>query len=705
MICPKCGNEVQDGKKFCGKCGNKMEISGGAIQTNNVCPQCGAPVTPGKKFCGKCGAKLITSEETSAIEQNSAATDLVASAGFVYWNILPGQLAAKIDEKDIEQYKNIKGFVVQDGIKALFFADGKLIGELEGGKYKLSEYGVNQVLEQQSGVVNTIRRFATRIATFFTGKQKESLQIASSINVVLMRASEFPLIFSAKEVPAAGIRTEVGVHLLAKITNIIQFYQIFLLDSKFISIEKFSSSIETAIITVLEESLNGIDADAISSNAQIRQTVLNEMQTAVSAIYSFVGIEKIIRLTAKNAELEEIRRMKEELYISEKELVELSRRNDFLNRLNDEKNQQLLHEAQTSADFSFALNKIDEQNQLTEDEKARFADMLYWQRRLREATNEDEGNAALQKLEINGLIREEELATIKADISQRAKLKDLNDGQAIAMLTLQNNIALDQQKLQWEIEIGNKRIENELNRQRMQDEYADSRRRTEIELDKEEQLSQIELLRQAQAIRQEREDAEHKRKMEEENATRAHEITLTDMEQKHQEEMRRLFQNMSAEQIMAANPDISEVAANALAEKFKSQNAAEQIALMKEHKDEISRIMGEQQKLQSDTMQQMMQMMSQMFGVQNTRKDAEIDAIRKDANEHQDRMENIIKTQATAAYGAAGKIYGGTVKDKNDASHQSSRSNRKDFSEETCPSCGAAIAPGASFCVECGASL
>ena len=96
-------------------------------------------------------------------------------------------------------------------------------------------------------------------------------------------------------------------------------------------------------------------------------------------------------------------------------------------------------------------------------------------------------------------------------------------------------------------------------------------------------------MKQAQAIRQEREDAEHKRKMEEEAAARSHEITLTQMEQKHQEEMRRMFQNMSAEQIMAANPDITPEAAAALAEKFKSENSAEQIALMKEHKDEIIR--------------------------------------------------------------------------------------------------------------------
>ena len=427
------------------------------------------------------------------------------------------------------------------------------------------------------------------------------------------------------------------------------------------------------------------------------------MQAKVSEIYPYITVENVLRLTATNAELEEIRKMREELYISEKELVELSKRNNFLNRLNDEKNQQFLHEAQSAADFTAAMNKIDEQNQLTEDEKAKFADMLYWQRKLREAQSADEGNAALNKLEQNGLLRAEEIATLKADIAQRAKLKDLTDGQALAMLTLQNNMALDAQKLQWEMEIGNKRFLNQMDRQKIQDDYADSRRRAEMNLDKEEMQNQMELLRQAQAIRQEREDAEHRRKMEEENAARAHEVTMTGMSQQHEEEMCRMFQNMSAEQIMAANPDITPEVAAAFAEKFKSQNAQAQIDMANQHSAAIQRIMEQNSAQQNATMQQMMAMMGQMIAGQQAQKQAEIDSVRKDANEHQDRMENIIKTQATAAYGAAGKIFAPAAKQ---VVNNNNSTARKDMPQgNACPNCGAELEEGASFCGECGTSL
>ncbi|MEP7041182.1 MAG: adenylate/guanylate cyclase domain-containing protein [Chloroflexota bacterium] len=49
MICQHCGTTNEQGKKFCGECGNALSA---------ICAVCGASNTPGNRFCGDCGAAL-----------------------------------------------------------------------------------------------------------------------------------------------------------------------------------------------------------------------------------------------------------------------------------------------------------------------------------------------------------------------------------------------------------------------------------------------------------------------------------------------------------------------------------------------------------------------------------------------------------------------------------------------------------------------
>jgi class 3 adenylate cyclase/tetratricopeptide (TPR) repeat protein len=49
MVCPDCGHENREGRKFCGNCGRALAL---------LCPACGAANEPGERFCGECGAEL-----------------------------------------------------------------------------------------------------------------------------------------------------------------------------------------------------------------------------------------------------------------------------------------------------------------------------------------------------------------------------------------------------------------------------------------------------------------------------------------------------------------------------------------------------------------------------------------------------------------------------------------------------------------------
>ncbi len=61
IFCEQCGNKLNDGAKFCGKCGTPVAV--GQAETHEMsapaaCTQCGTPLEEGEMFCANCGAKV-----------------------------------------------------------------------------------------------------------------------------------------------------------------------------------------------------------------------------------------------------------------------------------------------------------------------------------------------------------------------------------------------------------------------------------------------------------------------------------------------------------------------------------------------------------------------------------------------------------------------------------------------------------------------
>ena len=62
MVCPGCGTEYEEGKKFCTNCGSKLEakpVPVVEVPQEKICPGCGVVVADGMKFCNQCGTKLF----------------------------------------------------------------------------------------------------------------------------------------------------------------------------------------------------------------------------------------------------------------------------------------------------------------------------------------------------------------------------------------------------------------------------------------------------------------------------------------------------------------------------------------------------------------------------------------------------------------------------------------------------------------------
>ena len=226
------------------------------------------------------------------------------------------------------------------------------------------------------------------------------------------------------------------------------------------------------------------------------------------------------------------------------------------------------------------------------------------------------------------------------------------------------------------------------------------------------------MLRQAQALRMERENAEHQRELESENAARAHEEEMQRQQLEAKLENQRIYAGMSFEQIMAANPDISPEAAKALAQKFASEG-----------KEELLRAREADMARQNEQQMEMMRMMQQMamagMGVNQQHqkeildaKQSELERTRADASRNEDRMLAGVQSTVTAAGVAfSGRTNGQQPQRRKEmppssaptpsasAPSQSNAAPTSASSAGKCPKCGADLEPDSSFCGECGAVL
>lgn len=84
VTCPVCGNVLDAGAKFCGKCGTRLLQPPAAVPAEPshtvTCPVCGNVLDAGARFCGKCGTRLSGAQgQTTPV---AAIPTAKAAAGF-----------------------------------------------------------------------------------------------------------------------------------------------------------------------------------------------------------------------------------------------------------------------------------------------------------------------------------------------------------------------------------------------------------------------------------------------------------------------------------------------------------------------------------------------------------------------------------------------------------------------------------------------
>lgn len=721
MKCQNCNSELLEGAKFCTTCGTPVA----AQPAGGVCGKCNAPLLPGAKFCTTCGAPAATAPESAPAPEAQAAEggELAAVKQKIFWNIQKGEVACRVNESEFVSYDSAQGLIVNDGTTAYIKANGKVLAEIHGGIYDFVDPDeLERILESRRGgaagalagggrfLINALlgRRVKDKFDKSGDPERQRSLDAViesmkrhEAFSLTLKLDKSFSLVFGSgtaeemAEFKPMTVRTklldlQMGLRAIFRISDFERFAEYFLTDERVATTLKIAAKLQPTIQNAVQAVMQDREVAGTSIAADVVELITAKIVAAGDQFYGLT-LERVAEVAASNEDLERLRSLSRELYLSEQELDFLRRTNDFRNRLATETNGQAIADARSDLQLYQGLQEVNKDRLLADDELDKFYTVLSREKRIRDAQSEEEVEAALSDIEKTGLLREEDVENLRIDIAERRYQR----GQVIKLMQLKDEIEFEKVRTAGEGQIAVETMRQGLELQeltlahrRREDEYSDDRRakereqmradrETELELDDAEMNAQIERLRKVKEIN--REDKK--------------------MDLDHEREMERLKQEaldkkarMTAEQLMAvaAGENLDSQAAVKFAESFSAgknveqvQQAAEaRIADSQRHEDRMLEMMRE-----------MKEMATTMTGhiVQN--KDEERDRYRERMERQEERVD---KTQDSALEYATRNNQQAVPKPQPQAPQSVGR---------VCPDCGTVVAPGVRFCAHCGRDL
>ena len=721
MKCQNCNSELLEGAKFCTTCGTPVA----AQPAGGVCGKCGARLLPGAKFCTTCGAPAAAAPESAPAPEAQAAEggELAAVKQKIFWNIQKGEVACRVNESEFVSYDSAQGLIVNDGTTAYIKANGKVLVEIHGGIYDFVDPDeLERILESRRGgaagalagggrfLINALlgRRVKDKFDKSGDPERQRSLDAViesmkrhEAFSLTLKLDKSFSLVFGSgtaeemAEFKPMTVRTklldlQMGLRAIFRISDFDRFAEYFLTDERVATTLKIAGKLQPTIQNAVQAVMQDREVEGTSIPADVVELITAKIVAAGDQFYGLT-LERVAEVAASNEDLERLRSLSRELYLSEQELDFLRRTNDFRNRLATETNGQAIADARSDLQLYQGLQEVNKDRLLADDELDKFYTVLSREKRIRDAQSEDEVEAALSDIEKTGLLREEDVENLRIDITERRYQR----GQVIKLMQLKDEIEFEKVRTAGEGQIAVETMRQGLELQeltlahrRREDEYSDDRRakereqmradrEAELELDDAEMNAQIERLRKVKEIN--REDKK--------------------MDLDHEREMERLKQEaldkkarMTAEQLMAvaAGENLDSQAAVKFAESFSAgknveqvQQAAEaRIADSQRHEDRMLEMMRE-----------MKEMATTMTGhiVQN--KDEERDRYRERMERQEERVD---KTQDSALEYATRNNQQAAPKPQPQAPQSVGR---------VCPDCGTVAAQGVRFCAHCGRDL
>jgi hypothetical protein len=702
--CKTCSVPLKQNAKFCGGCGAQVITLPVDGNTGSNCRSCGAALKQNAKFCGLCGATVIKLEQSQYKQEITVNQKSITKVGSrISWEVHQGELGLRINETEFLQYDDATGIIINDGIHTVLKANGTQVAELKSGIYdfiekKELESALNTRVGGATGAIRRGFRFFSNLILGTRIKDKIEEQNAARSNnqvtfnrvvddlkngavfsATMILEKSFPLIFEFEKIRTKFLDSNVALHAFFKVNDFTKFTSYYLVDKSLVSFEMVRAELHAIIESTVANIMIDFEQENLQLPESFQQILFAAIQQISPEMLNGISIEKIVTVTSNNEDLERLRGLSRELYLSEIELDHQQRLAEFRNRMALQVNAQLLNDARTETDFNRVMNEINKDGILAQDDFDKFLMVFSKEKLIRESKNDEDIEIALNEIRKTGLLREEDMEVLQRTIEERREDHQRNRLYSLELMQMDHISDIDRKQLEWEFEIGDKRIQLELDRRRrvmqadigfiqleieqtaLRDDYGDVRRdkdldfesrkkKTQIEIDREEMQAQLEQLRQANQIRQEREDAEHRREallIEMENAQQ-----LALEQKKIEAALGKLekSKDLTPEQLMAiaANENLSPEAAKVFAESFSAKHEAgsnkefmDKFNMLNENRiNDLKKSSDDQRDFMEKMMNKVLETQASMTGhLVSSQKDGK-EEYRERLNRTEDRLDN-----------------------------------------------------------------
>lgn len=530
-----------------------------------------------KNFCTSCGNELIT-------VANQMSKEIAVIKNKIVWNIPVGEIAYRISEKEMDTLLHAAGIVVDEGITAYIYIDGRLAAEISGGTYDfVSEELLQHKLNARLGGIADKLKDAWKVITrFWVGTsaqeridQQNNITSTSSIDevvasirrnatysVILKVDKEFPLVFETP-VSTSQYNGSVGVGITAHITDFQQFIRQFFITGGRRSVK--NTDVKDMIKATVDDCLRSETFAGGAATDDVRARLLYRMQAKMAEQNLGIDITRVTECTVNSADLDRLRALDREIYLSEEELDRLHKINIIKNRLNDENVQQQIEAARGELGIYRIMNEINRDHLIAEDEMEAFVETLSNARKLRSSKSQEELDAAIHNIRKAQILRETDIQMLVAESNEQLYQRST----AFSLMQLQDTIKRNKIEQAAGHETEEADLRHHIGMARIKDAYQDERFLKQLELDNVqfksgleqrrlthgqdviEQEDNIRLIGEMLDLEEKKRQAEHVRQIETVKMLNDQKKEQEELKYKHEEATLSIKAGMTAEQLTA----------------------------------------------------------------------------------------------------------------------------------------------------------